>query len=245
MKKKLSNKYQYDDLLIRSRDPYANAKYGIILRWLKNENIKTVLNAGCGSGELSFILAQNGFKVTSFDLDKDYIDLANKNVKKMKIKNCNFIVSGIENFKSKVKYDAVIATDVLEHIKDDKFAFKMLPVFIKKNGSVVITVPAGQYLFGFHDEQLGHFRRYSISSFKKIIPKNLKTQTIRYFGFFLIPIAYLVSKLLRKSYPVAESGDSKNNFIVKNLLNIFLAIEKKIPIPIGTSILFKGRKLIK
>lgn len=243
MKKNLSNKYQYDDLLIRSKDPYANAKYGIILKWLKSENIKTVLNAGCGSGELSFILAQNGFKTIGFDLDKDYIDLANKNVKRLRIKNCNFIVSGIENYKSKIKYDAVIATDVLEHIKDDKFAFEMLSTFVKKNGSVVITVPAGQYLFGFHDEQLGHFRRYSISSFTKIIPKNLKKQTIRYFGFFLIPIAFLVSKLLRKSYPVAESGDSKNNPIVNKILEFFLKIEQLTLFPAGTSLLFIGRRL--
>lgn len=242
MKNNLSNKYQYDDLLIRSKDPYANAKYEIVLEWLKSENVKTVLNAGCGSGELSFILAQNGYKVIGFDLDKDYVDLANKNVRKKKIKNCNFIVSGIENYKSKVKYDAVIATDVLEHIKNDRYAFKKLATFAKKNGSVIITVPAGQYLFGFHDEQLGHFRRYSISSFKKIIPKDLKIQTIQYFGFFLIPIAFLVSKLLRKSYPVAESGDEKNNPIVSKILEFLLSIEKSTIFPAGTSLLFIGKR---
>lgn len=237
----MKNKYQYDDLLIRSKDPYANAKYGIILKWLREEEVKTVLNAGCGSGELSFILAQNGFKVIGFDLDKDYIDLANINVKKMKIKNCSFVVSGIETYKSKIKYDAVIATDVLEHIKDDKYAFKKLNTFVKKNGSVVITVPAGQYLFGFHDEQLGHYRRYSFTSFQKIIPKNLKTTSMRYFGFFLIPIAFLISKLLRKSYPVAESGDKKNNPIINKILELFLRIEQLILLPAGTSLLFFGK----
>jgi 2-polyprenyl-3-methyl-5-hydroxy-6-metoxy-1,4-benzoquinol methylase len=236
------NKYQYDDLLIRSQDPYANAKYEIILKWLKSSNVKTILNAGCGSGELSLILAQKGYAVTGFDLDRDYISLANKNLKKMKVKNCSFIVSGIENYKSKSQYDAVIATDVLEHIEDDIYAFKKLVSFVKPGGSVIITVPAGQYLFGFHDEQLGYFRRYSLSSFKKIIPGNLKIIQIRYFGFFLIPVSFIISKIIRKSYPVAEAGDKKKNPVVNNILNIIFNIEKSTSFPFGTSLLFRGKK---
>lgn len=242
-KKLFANKYQYDDLLIRSKDPYANAKYEVILNWLKGEKIKTILNAGCGSGELSFILALKGYEVTGFDLDKDYIDMANKNAQKMRVKKCKFSVSDIEKYKSKINYDVVIATDVLEHIKNDKAALKKLTSFVKRGGSVIITVPAGQYLFGFHDEQLGHFRRYSINSFKKIVPQNLKTIKIRYFGFFLIPVAFLVSKIIKKSYPVAISGDKKRNPILSRVLDVFLDIEKSNSFKLGTSLLFWGRTL--
>lgn len=239
---KYSNKYQYDDLLIRSRDPYANAKYEVIFDWLKKQEITTVLNAGCGSGELSFILASNGYTVTGFDLDKDYIDLAMKNAQKMKAKNCSFIVSGIENYRPPTKYDCVIATDVLEHIEDDKYAFEKLVYFTKPGGSVIITVPAGQYLFGFHDEQLGHFRRYSIDGFKKIVPKNLKVKQIRYFGFFLIPVAFWISKIVRKNYPVAKAGDKKRSLIINKVLKFILKIEKSYSSPLGTSLLFWGKK---
>lgn len=233
--KKLSNKYQYDDLLVRSKDPYANAKYEIILEWFKKKKIKTILNAGCGSGEFSFILAKNGYDVLGFDLDKDYIDLANKNIKKLKIENCSFVVSGIEDYKANKKFDAVIATDVLEHIKDDRKAFKKLAEFIRPKGSVVITVPAGQYLFGFHDVKLGHFRRYSLNSFKKIIPSSVNIKKLRYFGFFLIPVALLMSKFIKRSYPVAKS----NNNVV---LDFILKLEKKIDPILGTSALFLGEK---
>jgi len=231
----LANEYQFDDLLIRSQDPYANAKYDVLLGWLKERKVKTILNAGCGSGEFSFILAKKGYDVVGFDLDKDYIDLANKNVKKLKIENCSFVVSGIEDYKVNKMFDVVIATDVLEHIKDDKKAFKKLVEFIKPKGAVVITVPAGQYLFGFHDVKLGHFRRYSLESFRKIIPSGVIIEKLRYFGFFLIPVALLMSKFIKKSYPVAKSNE---NWV----LNLILKLEKKLEPVLGTSVLFLGRK---
>ena len=240
--KLLANKYQYDDLLIRSQDPYANAKYEVILKWLKARNISTILNAGCGSGELSFILAANGYEVTSFDLDRDYIDLAKRKLKKMNFKNCTFFVSGIEDFISRTKYDAVLATDVLEHIEDDAGAFRELISFIRPGGMVVITVPAGQYLFGFHDKQLGHFRRYSKTKFIKIIPKSIHVKHLRYFGFFLIPVAFMISKVIRRSYPVAESADKKHNPIVSTVLRFIFRIEKSFAFPLGTGIIFCGIK---
>lgn len=240
---KILNKYQYNDLLIRSKDPYANAKYEIILKWLKNYNIKTILNAGCGSGELSFILAENGYTVTGIDIDKNYIDLANKNLQMLKVQNCKFETAGIENFKSKIKFDTVIATDVLEHIKDDKAAFKKLITLLKPNGIAVITVPAGQYLFGFHDTQLGHYRRYSIPDFKKIIPEEMKKREIRYFGFFLIPVAIYFSKILKSNYPIQEISSEYKNTIQNFILKLIIKIEKSISFPFGTSLLFLGKKV--
>lgn len=233
--KHLANKYQYDDLLIRSKDPYANAKYEVLLEWLRKSEVKTILNAGCGSGELCFILASHGYKVVGIDPDKDYINLANKTLKNNKQLSCTFEVSGIETYKSKKKFDAVLATDVLEHIKDDKYAFKMLAEFVKNKGFILCTIPAGQYLFGFHDVKLGHFRRYSLASFKKIVPRGIVIKKLRYFGFFLIPVVFLMSKLVKKSYPVAESNDNK-------ILGLIFEIEKKMEPFLGTSVLFMGKK---
>lgn len=233
--KSLQNKYQYEDLLVKSQDPYANSKYDILLSWLRKYKVRTILNAGCGSGEFCFILANLGYNVVGIDPDSDYIGLANKELSKTQIKNCVFEISSIENYKQTNKFDAIIATDVLEHIEDDKTAFKKLASFVKIKGLILCTVPAGQYLFGYHDKKLGHFRRYSLSSFSEIVSKETRTLKLRYFGFFLIPIVFILSKWVKKSYPVAKSN---NNFI----LNIILTIEKKIQPILGASVLFLGQK---
>ena len=67
--------------------------------------------------------------------------------------------SSIEDFQTDRPFDCVVSTDVLEHIEDDRAAFQKLVDLVAPGGLVIITVPAGQWLFGYHDEQIGHFRR--------------------------------------------------------------------------------------
>lgn len=236
--KSSANISQYQDLLIRPDDPYANAKYEIILDYLKKKSVKTVLNAGCGSGELSLILAQSGYDVTGIDAEGKYIALARQNAKKINAKNCHFVVSKIEKYKPNHQFDSVIATDVLEHIANDRKAFKSLAQLTKEDGLTIITVPAGQYLFGLHDKRLGHFRRYSRNSLENIVPKELKVNQIRYFGFLLIPAAFLLSHLLQVSYPITQSGQAtKNPRLVRLASRFGFFIEKKVRFPLGTSLL--------
>jgi len=61
--------------------------------------------------------------------------------------------------------DTVLCSNVLEHISDEKTALTNICTVLRKDGRVVFVVPASERLFGSMDEALGHFRRYSISSF--------------------------------------------------------------------------------
>ena len=55
------NHYQYDDLVNRENDPYAKAKYQILLDYLEKKGYSNldILNAGCGSGDLSILLVMS------------------------------------------------------------------------------------------------------------------------------------------------------------------------------------------
>lgn len=73
-------------------------------------------------------------------------------------------------------------------------------------GLLLISVPALQFLYGHHDEQLGHYRRYSRTQLGRLLDGFFVIEESRYFGFFLIPLVVLYSsKLLRKPYPVRKS----------------------------------------
>lgn len=238
----LCNPYQYDDLLVRSKDLYAHTKYQILLRHLQDEQALSILNAGCGSGEFSFQLAAAGHRVVGIDPASEYIDLARQSAEKAGIDNCSFFVSSIEEFSNDEVFDCVAATDVLEHIADDYAAFEKLVQLVKPGGILLITVPAGQWLYGFHDEELGHYRRYSRRQLARLVSPLCRIEALRYFGFSLIPVCYLYSKLLRKPYPVGESGDASKNPVTAFVLRSLLQVDRMLPLPVGTSLILKARR---
>jgi SAM-dependent methyltransferase len=56
--------------------------------------------------------------------------------------------------------DAIVATDILEHLDDDRSALVEFRRILKPGGHAVITVPAYQFLWSEHDVALMHRRRY-------------------------------------------------------------------------------------
>jgi 2-polyprenyl-3-methyl-5-hydroxy-6-metoxy-1,4-benzoquinol methylase len=229
------NQSQYEDFLVKSEDVYAKTKYEILLEWLSGRGRLKILNAGCGSGELSLLLASRGHEVVGIDPGEEYIQLARERAGD-RVPNCKFVVSSIEDYRWASDFDAVISTDVLEHIEGDKNAFNCLANLVRPGGHILITVPAGQWLFGYHDEQLGHYRRYSATTARHMVSETCRVQRVRYFGTTLIPVCLLYSQWLRKPYPVAEVGGNKRS-LVSRILNTLLTLEKRIHFPLGTSLL--------
>ena len=234
------NEYQYADLVDRSKDPYAAAKYSVIERYLAPRKHLRILNAGCGSGELSFRLAAAGHEIVGIDPASEYVTLAERGAHTIGLPRCSFKVSTIEAFTTAEPFDCVVATDVLEHIEDDHAAFERLVELVKPGAPVVITVPAMRSLFGFHDEALGHYRRYSKTTLRRLMERRCTMQFVRYFGVSLIPICLLYSKILRRSYPVAESGDSQRSPLLAPVLEAVLALESRVPAPLGISLIAAG-----
>lgn len=239
-----TNPYQYKDMTVRQADPYANAKYRIILEYLGGKKPLKILNAGCGSGELSVLLAESGHTVVGIDPAPEYIHLARRFLPRGLASRCSFKVASIEEVKDGERFDAVVATDVLEHIEDDERAANKLARTIAPGGLLILTVPAVQWLFGFHDENLGHFRRYRAGQLKKVIGKTglIRIEKMRYFGWTLIPICVLFSKILRRPYPISSVGGSRAP-LRKLLLNALLYLDTRAPLPLGTSLILFGRRI--
>ena len=237
------NQAQYDDLAVKSQDVYANTKYDILEKYLRGQRGLRVLNAGCGSGELSLRLAARGHRVVGIDLEPSYVGLAVANAARGDYGGrVSFEVASIEGYGGPGGFDCVIATDVLEHIEDDRTAFAKMVSLVKPGGLVLVTVPAGQWLFGYHDEQLGHFRRYNKKMLRALVSPLCHVRRMRYFGFTLVPACYLYSKRLRRPYPVAESADTWQRPFRALVLRGLMRMDRLLPLPFGTSLLMKGVK---
>ena len=206
-----------------------------IIEKVLNKNIKkkiNILDYGSGSGVNVKMLSKFG-KVDIFEPHKQTAKYLKNNYS-----NKNFqILKKI----SKTKYDLIVLADVLEHIKKDKKKIKELSRKLKKNGKILITVPAYKILFTKKDVILGHYRRYTISEIKNIFYE-FKIIKLSYFNFFLfipISISLIIYKILKSDF--IDSVEKKPNFFLNLLLFSIFNFESKIinifNLPFGISIL--------
>ncbi|MBD1152604.1 class I SAM-dependent methyltransferase [Pelagibacterales bacterium SAG-MED22] len=131
-----------------------------------------VLEAGCGTGQLSIALSRYGRKIHSIDLSKGSLIEANNFIKKNEIKNVQVYRMNIFNLCFPKNYfDIIISNGVLHHTHNPKLAFNNLSECLKPNGIVVIGLyhkygrivqNIRQFLISIFGEKIKHIdRRFS------------------------------------------------------------------------------------
>ena len=122
--------------------------------------------------------------------------------------------------KPKNNYDTIIYYDVLEHIKKDLEEVKIASNKLKKNGYLIISVPAYQAFYSEFDKSVGHHKRYNKKDFIKIETKTkLKIEKLAYYdsvGFLFL--------VLNKIFLLKQTNLKKKIF----LWNLLIPISKLI-----------------
>ncbi|CAG9863181.1 unnamed protein product [Phyllotreta striolata] len=100
----------------------------------------SVLDVGCGGGILSEPLSRIGADVTGLDANEDLIKAAKAHAELTKA-NVNYVASSVEdhareNFE---KYDAVVSSEVIEHVTQKEEFVKACVECLKPNGSIFFT----------------------------------------------------------------------------------------------------------
>ena len=126
----------------------------------------TILNIGAATGKTSELLSKFG-KVTSLEYDQDCCNYANEQF------NLTIIHGSILDLPFKdEEFDLVCAFDVIEHVEDDLSGVHEMKRVCKRDGQIVLTVPAYLFLWSHHDIVNHHFRRYTLKSLKDLVIKN-------------------------------------------------------------------------
>jgi SAM-dependent methyltransferase len=218
----------------------------IILRKILKKNLintKKILDYGCGVGINLSMLSEFG-KVYYYEKNK----LAINYVKK-KYFNKKIFVNVTRLFKFKKKFDLIIAADVIEHIKNDRKVIFKLSNLLKKDGHILITVPAFQNLFSSKDISLMHYRRYNKETLHKLLDKHFHIIKFTYFNFILfLPIAIVIFFFKIINVNFIEKVEKRPNFLINKLAFFFFVFESflinKVNFPFGISLLFFGKKKI-
>lgn len=197
-----------------------------------------ILNVGVATGATSQLLNKFGH-VTSVEYDQDCIDFVKSKIDIPMIKGDILNLDFADN-----TFDLVCALDVVEHVENDQLAAKELTRVCKVGGSIVITVPSFQSLWGDHDIVNHHYRRYRRFELQELFKKNSELVYSTYFNFWLFLPIWIV-----RNFPFelsrGKSGSDFDLFKFRWLNSFFYGIlasenlftSKKIRLPFGVSAL--------
>ena len=170
-----------------------------IYKQIKKYIKKNILEVGAGIGSFTTNYIHISKNITLTETDKN-----NFIIVKNKFKNKKFFFYNKTTEKLRKKYDTIMYLNVLEHIKKDKEELKVAVSKLKKNGFLIILVPAHNKLYSKFDKAVGHHKRYDLNFFKKIKLKNTKLEKL-YFLDFMGYFLYYINKFFFKNetYPSA------------------------------------------
>ena len=101
-----------------------------------------VLDVGCGNGVISRSLGTYGFNVYGIDVSEKAIEKAKQ---LNKLPNVKFDVVSAEQLVAEgTKYNAIICSEVLEHLNNPGELLKVLHQSLTSDGVLIVTVPNGQ-----------------------------------------------------------------------------------------------------
>jgi len=118
-------------------DFFDSNPYGVHMKALNlvGHN-KKVLEIGCATGTMSKRLAQNGCEVIGIEIDEDSAKIAKNYCK-------DVLISDIETIGHLPyhDFDFILLLDVLEHLRSPLESLINLKVYLKKGGSIIVSIP--------------------------------------------------------------------------------------------------------
>ncbi|MFA5144236.1 MAG: methyltransferase domain-containing protein [Candidatus Omnitrophota bacterium] len=131
-------------------DKNMHAKFALALRYGRPFAGSTVLDIGCGRGELIYYCAKLGARTLGIDYSKDAIDIANGTIEKLPIdlrRLARAEAGDPVTYDFKERYDVVFMIEIAEHMYDWQLeaAFKKIKEILKPGGRLVIETPNYYY----------------------------------------------------------------------------------------------------
>ena len=200
------------------------------------------LDIGCGTGSNLKLLRAEGLSVIGLDHSLYALSLAKMNTQ-------HPFINGDLN-KLPVRSGSIgliIAMDILEHLEDDRSGIRECFQALKREGILILTVPAFKWLWGIQDLVTQHKRRYKRKEILNLLTMEgfeiVKSSYFNFFLFFPILLARRTTHLL--GLKIRSENEINSPLLNSFLKGIFLLephILKHFSFPIGVSILCIARK---
>ena len=102
---------------------------------------KTVLEIGAGIGLPSFSIADKAREIIITDHAMDAVDLIQKNIDHLELKNSKALYFDWNNFSKKIRADTILLSDINYDPSQINQLASMLNHFLKNNSTIIIATP--------------------------------------------------------------------------------------------------------
>jgi predicted TPR repeat methyltransferase len=196
-------------------------------------NSRSAAEIGCGNGLLQREVEDYyGTSVAGFDLNEVALQ---KNVSRSSPLYCYDIHQRDPQLAA--RFDLLLLFDVLEHIEAEGDFLQSVKFHLADSGTLLINVPAHQFLHSDYDLAAGHIRRYSVDHLTKVTEENgFKMCALTYWGLPLVPLL-VARKRMTIGRTDGRGGFDPRGTVINSLLSFLARCE---PLPqkfFGTSLM--------
>lgn len=180
---------------------YYRSKAAAMLAALDSVGGTVALDIGSGSG----FFAQQLLEHTSIDRI-DCVDTSYDVATDLETNDGKVIRRRRRLSDAATAVDLAVLMDVLEHVEDDHGLLRAAADRVRPGGSLLITVPAFNWLWSRHDEFLEHHRRYSLTDLEQLVTRTGLTIVQANYLFGLVFPAAVAQRLLDRARRGEEAG---------------------------------------
>jgi SAM-dependent methyltransferase len=199
----------------------------------------TLIDVGSGSGffmyELQEAIPEMIAKIYLVDIgysDEEIASTKNQHIEKTK------------SLPDKIENAVAVMMDVLEHLEDDHAMLNAIKEKSVGENFYFITVPAFMSLWSGHDIYLGHYRRYTNDSLRKLLLNSQFTIYNRYYFYGSIFPAVWLARRMKNKNSSAQSDMKPMSAAINGILKLVCTIEipfRKLNRLWGVSCVAEGR----
>ena len=198
-----------------------------------------VLEVGSGIGNLSRLILNAADRVVLSDMEPHYLRALQETYRadaRVEVIQYDLGRPPPDEIAQR-RFDAIVAVNVIEHIRDDVSLVQHLAGLLKPGGSLLVYVPACPFAYGSLDVALGHFRRYTPTSLATLMQRaDLTPERPRYVNLLgLIGWCWNGRALRRAQISPAQVG------VFERLLPL-VRLEDRVRLPIGLGVYTRARK---
>lgn len=224
---------------MRLLEPYYRWTFHLVEEYLG----RRILDAGCGIGGFTQLLAERAEYVAAADLSGRNIEVVRRRFRDAG--NVEVFQADLEGDLSEIKkrgLDTIVCLDVLEHVEDDVAVLRKFREIVEPPGALLLKVPACPWLYGSIDVASSHYRRYDPFQLReKAATAGWTCDCVFYMNIFGVLPYWLKGRVLKRKTTLCGSFPSWQIRLLRSVMPVLERVDGFVGPPIGQSAILVAR----